>query len=324
MNVNSLFGPATSPEAADRRARNWSDAVDRSAAVGTRHHIVPRFLLARFANAQGQLRVRDRTTGVTTLRGIGDIAVRDFYTAVTDARALDASLETLFSEIEGAAAEVLHTHLDATAFSRPRPLTDEERFKIDTFVSMQYVRGMRIRRGLEILTDYGMKLVNQDKLSATDIDELDIVPHSNDHLRMIAGLSEHTFDELAVRPLTIITIDRPLLITGDEPVVLLHEGPRLKVNQNGYANVSGPDIDPRDVVQFYAPNGGFALANEIGLAVSPTTVLVFGPKHNAWEGPLNALTVERRPQSPRSTMRPLSMGRSTGSLHIPITAGLTA
>lgn len=285
MNVNSLFGPATSPEAADRRARNWSDAVDRSAAVGTRHHIVPRFLLARFANAQGQLRVRDRTTGVTTLRGICDMAVRDFYTAVTDARALDASLETLFSEIEGAAAEVLHTHLDATAFSRPRPLNDEERFKIDTFVSMQYVRGMRIRRGLEILTDYGMKLVNQDKLSATDIDELDIVPHSNDHLRMIAGLSEHTFDELAVRPLTVITIDRPLLITGDEPVVLLHEGPRLKVNQNGYANVSGPDIDPRDVVQFYAPSGGFALANEIGLAVSPTTVLVFGPKHNAWEGP---------------------------------------
>lgn len=283
--MRSLFGPPTSPEAAHRAAREWSDAVDHSAAVGARHHIVPRFLLARFASPQGRLRVRDRVTGTDSIRGIGDMAVRDFYTAVTDARVLDASFETLLSEIEGAAAEVLHTHLDATAFTRPRPLSDSERFKIDTFVSMQYVRGMRMRRGLEIMTDYGMKLVNQDKLSVTDIDELDIVPHSNDHLRMMAPLSEHAFEELATRPLTIVTIDQPLLITGDEPVVLLHEGPRPKVNPNGYANVSGPGIDPHDVVQFHSPRGGFAEANKIALAVSPTTVLVYGLKHDGWEGP---------------------------------------
>lgn len=283
--MRSLFGPPTSPEAADRAAREWSDAVDHSAAVGARHHIVPRFVLARFASPQGRLRVRDRVTGTDSIRGIGDMAVRDFYTAVTDPRVLDASFETLLSEIEGAAAEVLHTHLDATAFTRPRPLSDSERFKIDTFVSMQYVRGMRVRRGLEIMTDYGMKLVNQDKLSVTDIDELDIVPHSNDHLRMMAPLSEHAFEELATRPLTILTIDQPLLITGDEPVVLLREGPRPKVNPNGYANVSGPGIDPHDVVQFHSPRGGFAEANEIALAVSPTTVLVYGLKHDGWEGP---------------------------------------
>jgi hypothetical protein len=278
--MRSLFGPQTSKVAADRAAREWSDAVDHSAAVGARHHIVPRFLLARFASPQGRLRVRDRVTGTDSIRGIGDMAVRDFYTAVTNARVLDAAFETLLSEVEGAAAEVLHTHLDATAFSRPRPLSDSERFKIDTFVSMQYVRGMRVRRGLEIMTDYGMKLVNQDKLSVTDIDELDIVPHSNDHLRMMAPLLERAFDELATRPLTIVTIDQPLFITGDEPVVLLHEGARSKVNPNGYANVSGPGIDPRDVVQFHSPRGGFAEANEIALAVSPTAVLVYGPKHD--------------------------------------------
>jgi len=213
------------------------------------------------------------------------MAVRDFYTAVTDAHVLDASLETLLSEIEGAAAEVLHAHLDATAFSRPRPLSEGERFKIDMFVSMQYVRGMRVRRGLEILTDYGMKLINQDKLSVTDIDELDIVPHSNDHLRMISGLSERAFQELAERPLTIVTIDHPLLITGDEPVVLLHEGPRPKVNPDSYANVSGPGIDPRDIVQFHSPRGSFAEAKEVALAVSPRAILVYGPKQDRWTGP---------------------------------------
>lgn len=288
--MRSLFGPATLQEAADRAAREWSDAVDHSAAVGARHHIVPRFMLARFASSQGRLRVRDRTSGTATIRGIGDMAVRDFYTAVTDARVLDASLETLLSEIEGAAAEVLHTHLDATAFSRPRPLTDDERLKMDTFVSMQYVRGMRVRRGLELLTDYGMKLVNKDKLTVIDIDELDIVPHSNDHLRMISGLSEHAFQELALRPLTIVTIEQPLLITGDEPVVLLHEGPRAKANPDGYANVFGPGIDTRDIVQFHSTGGGFAGANEIALAVSPTAILVYGPKHDRWVGPSQRLS----------------------------------
>jgi hypothetical protein len=218
------------------------------------------------------------------------MAVRDFYTAVSDVRVLDASFESLLSEIEGAAAEVLHSHLDATAFARPRPLSDSERFKIDTFVSMQYVRGMRVRRGLEIMTDYGMKLVNQDKLSVTDIDELDIVPHSNDHLRMMAPLSEHAFEELATRSLTIVTIDRPLLITGDEPVALLHEGQRPKVNPDGYAKVSGPGIDPRDIVQFHSPRGGFAEANEIALAVSTTAILVYGPKDDVWVGPPQRLS----------------------------------
>jgi hypothetical protein len=80
---------------------------------------------------------------------------------------------------------------------------------------MQYVRGMRVRRGLEPFADYGIWLVNQDKLTVTDIDELDIVPHSNDYPWMISGLSEHVFQELGLRPLTIVTIEQPLLITGD-------------------------------------------------------------------------------------------------------------
>jgi hypothetical protein len=287
--MRSLFGPPTSQEAADRAAREWSDSVDHAAAVGARHHIVPRFLLARFANPQGRLRVRNRGTGTGSIRGVGDLAVRNFYTAVTDARVLDASLETLLSEIEGAAAEVLHAHLDATAFARPRALSDVERFKIDTFLSMQFVRGMRVRRGLEIMTDYSMKLVNQHKLGVTDIDELDIVPHSNDHLRMIAPLSEQAFGEIARRPLSIVTIDRPLFVTGDEPVVLLHEGPRPKVNPEGYANMAGPGIDPRDIVQFHSPRGGLAEANEIALAVSPTAIFVYGPRHGGWVGPSQRL-----------------------------------
>lgn len=107
---------------------------------------------------------------------------------------------------------------------------------------------------------------------------------------MMAPLSEHAFEELTGRPLTTVTIDQPLFITGDEPVVLLHEGPRPKVNPDGYPNVSSPGIDRRDIVQFHSPRGGLAEANEIALAVSPTAILVYGPRHDRWAGPPPHLT----------------------------------
>jgi hypothetical protein len=44
---------------------------------------------SRVASSQGRLRDREPGTAI-----IGDMAVRDFYTAATDARVLDASLET--------------------------------------------------------------------------------------------------------------------------------------------------------------------------------------------------------------------------------------
>lgn len=273
----NLFIPTRSQEEADRRAQAWSAGVDGTAAVGRRHHIVPRFLLARFANDQEQLTVRNRVTGVATLRKAGDLGYRDFYTAVTHDGTLDASLELLLSEVEGAAAEVIHSHFDATAFSKPRPFSEDERFKIDTFVSMQFVRGMRVRRGLEIVTDYGMKLVNQHRLSADDVESLDIVPHPNDHLRMMPTLSENAAKYLESRPLMALTIDRPLFITGDEPVVLPYDGPIRAANPNQFPSVNVPGIDPRDIVQMQGSRGiGIADATEVVLAVSPYAALVYG------------------------------------------------
>lgn len=181
-------------------------------------------------------------------------------------------------------ATILRERIDARAFVKQRAFTTQERFVIDTFVSMQYVRGMRVRRSMEIITDYGMKLVNQGRLSPEDIETLDIVPHPNDHLRMFGRLTEQAFEYLASRPLVVAHLDQPLLFIGDEPVVMSADRPLPSFDPEGVPNVTGPGIDPRNIVHLQGNRGaGFAMADEILLAVSPTTVLVFGPIGQSWD-----------------------------------------
>lgn len=282
--MHNLWDLSASPAAADRAAQRWLDSLQPSAAVGDRHHLVPKFLLAKFGASDGRIRVRDRSTGDSSLRSIGDLAVRDFYTAVTVTQELDGRLEAILSEAEGAMATILRERIDARAFVKQRAFTTQERFVIDTFVSMQYVRGMRVRRSMEIITDYGMKLVNQGRLSPEDIETLDIVPHPNDHLRMFGRLTEQAFEYLASRPLVVAHLDQPLLFIGDEPVVMSADRPLPSFDPEGVPNVTGPGIDPRNIVHLQGNRGaGFAMADEILLAVSPTTVLVFGPIGQSWD-----------------------------------------
>lgn len=71
-------------------------ALSPTAGVGDRHHVVPRFLLERFAKA-GQLMVRDLVTGRSQLRAVSDMAIKNFYTAVIDVdHTDDGSPERIF------------------------------------------------------------------------------------------------------------------------------------------------------------------------------------------------------------------------------------
>lgn len=277
--MRNLFNLATSEQGADRLARDWIANIDPEAAIGARHHIVPKFLLSRFANAEGHLRVRDRSTGAASTRSVGDLGVKDFYTSVTIHQTLDSSLETMFSEIEGSAATVIRTHVDAQAFSRPRRMTMEERFTLDTFVSFQFVRGMRTRRTMEMVADYGMKLMHQAELAPGDIENLSIVPHPNDHLRSLPGLSEQAFQFLAPRPLLVVQLDRPLLIIGDEPVAF--SGDASALDRAGVAKMH--NVDTEDIVHARGNRGGgLANASEVLLPVAPNVVLLYGGIGEQW------------------------------------------
>lgn len=280
--MRNLFTVAGSQRGADKAAEEWLATIDPTAAVGSRHHIVPNFLLTRFANAEGQLRVRDRTSGAASIRSVADLGVKDFYTSVTIHQQLDSSLETILSTIEGNAATVIRTHVDAQAFSRPRFLTPDERLVLDTFVSFQFVRGMRSRRMMELIADYGMKLLHQGELAPGDIQNLSIVPHPNDHLRSLPSLSEKAFEHIAPRPVLFVRLDRPLLYISDEPVVFAGDG-------------SGPDraeiarkhdVPVEDVIHTRANRGvGLATASSIMVPVSPDAVIIYGDIGEHWVAP---------------------------------------
>ncbi|MGD8168540.1 DUF4238 domain-containing protein [Herbiconiux sp. P16] len=260
-----LIQPYVSAREAERRAEEWLATLDRRSAVGARHHVVPRFLLARFAS-DGQLRVRRRADGVASTRSISDLAVRDFYTAVTIGGELDSSLESLFSVVETETAQILRQHLDLRSFSHPRPISREERATIDTFVAMQAVRGMRTRRMLETTADYTVKFLNRGRLSEEDTEELMFLPHPNDHLKMLGLLADNIENNLKDRPISIVRLDRPMMITGDEPVVLSQ----------------APSDSPFVMGQHYfvhlqAHGRGFATAEAVLLALSPSAALLYGP-----------------------------------------------
>lgn len=283
--MNDLLRFATE-KASVRHAQRWLDSIDRAEKVGSKHHIVPVMTLKRFATSKGQLFVRDRESGLGGLRSVNDLAVRNFNTAVTKTGELDSSLETLLSVIEGAAASVLHAHLDAESFRRPRPFTADERFALDTFVSLQAVRGMRDRRSYELIADYSMKLLHQDQLTADDIENLTLVPHPNEFLKIAGQLAERAHEALAERPMVLVKLDRPLFIIGDEPVLLLSDGHGPDADMDGPPRVSGPGIDPKDVIQLQSGRGiGFANADAVAMPISPRAALVYGAPGNTGNAP---------------------------------------
>ncbi|WP_328591587.1 DUF4238 domain-containing protein [Arthrobacter terricola] len=269
--MTDLLQPHASDREADRRAREWLGNLDHQAAVGKRHHIVPRFLLARFASEDGKLRVRNRRDGKASTRSINDLAVRDFYTAVTDSSGLDSSLESLLSTVEAGTAEILRQHLDFRAFVKPRAFTLEERATLDAFVAMQAVRGMRIRRSIEVIADYSVKLLNPDRITEEDIRDVDFVPHPNDHLKMFGNLAERAEETLKTRSTSLIHLDKPLLIIGDEPVLV--ESERDESVKRG---ASKPGTAPEDLVRLEGGRG-FANAEVIMLPVTPAVLLAYWP-----------------------------------------------
>lgn len=271
VSMTNLYGPYVSSKESDSRAQEWLDNLDQRSSVGTRHHVVPRFLLERFASAKGQLQVRNRADGQVSMRSISDLAVRDFYTVVTNDGEFDSSLESVLSIVEDRAARILRQHLDHRAFMRPRTFTAEERYFLDDFVAIQAVRGMRTRRVIEVIADYSVKLLNQDRISDDDIQNIDFIPHPNEHLKMFGPLWDRVVEVLRRRSALIIHLDRPLLIIGDEPVIADRGENVSSVRDDAEHNWVSQDL-----ILF---EGGIGLANAetILIPVSASAILMYGP-----------------------------------------------
>jgi hypothetical protein len=268
----------------ERMARRWMDALNPAIGVGSRHHTVPAFYLKRFADGGNQLLVRDRVSGKESRRSVSDLAIRDFYTVLTVDGQFDGYLEQLLQVVEDQAKCIIDLLL--SPFRRPGTLTAEEHYALCQFLAFQMVRGPRKRREIELMADYTVKIQAGDVLTDRDLAELTAVPHPNEHLRIMGPLAYKIHQYLLPRPVLIVWLDAPLLVTCDEPVLIDVENhvkhlPECTVSKAELAkrrrrsNASG-GVYGQIVHAWPTRPSGVQIADGIVMPLTPKALLVLG------------------------------------------------
>lgn len=198
---------------------SWLTSLDRHAKVGAKHHIIPRFLLKRWANGAGQVQAFSRADNRFSQRSVADLAVRDFYTFVAVDGSSDSTFEEFLAKVEDPASELIGWLLSPLR-SPGTALTVDQRQSLDLFVAFQFARGPRTRREIEQIADYYGKTMSEEHVDDDELAELEFVPHQNDHIRTMGNLAESVWTNLHRRPVHLLRLDRPLVWLSDEPVVV--------------------------------------------------------------------------------------------------------
>jgi hypothetical protein len=274
---------SVTPEA-ERIARRWSDSIDPAVGVGAKHHTVPAFYLRRFADKDKHLLVRERPTGTLSTRTVSKLAVTDFYTAITKDGQLDAAIEQILSVVENNAAEVLQLLL--SPFRRPGPLAAEDHLALCQFLAFQMVRGPRKRREIELEADYAVKMQAGDALTERDLREITAVPHPNAHIQLMGPLAYSIFQWLQHRPVQIVWLDAPLLVTCDEPVLVDNEDhvkhlPECSLTRTGprqrRSNASAGGSAKHQIIHVWLTRpSGVQVADAVAMPLTPKALLVLG------------------------------------------------
>lgn len=270
----------------DQYADDLVNGLDTKQYVGSIHHIVPRFILERFADGE-QVFVRDRAGGFRGRQNVKNLGVKDFYTFIDNKGELNSSHESILGFVEGDASQVLKEHLN-NPFLGPRPFADAERLAIDTLVSTQAVRGHGMRRVGEVLTDYYVKFTNQDKLSEEHLTEYEFVPHQNDLLNEAMQKAQGIHEFLRDRDCMLVTLDRPLLVTCDEPVLVFREDDAPHKAQRSLKgiprSVPGAEVAPQDLIRISGSHlDGIATAEMIAMPIGPKAAIVYNARGTSGE-----------------------------------------
>lgn len=107
-----------------RQTEELMATLDPKRYVGSKHHVVPRFILKRFANDKDQVLVRDRTTDAKRISNTKALAVTDFYTFIDTAGELNASYEQMPT---ASCANTSRTRLPGRGRSTPSRSTQSTR-----------------------------------------------------------------------------------------------------------------------------------------------------------------------------------------------------
>jgi hypothetical protein len=98
--------------------------------------------------------------------------------------------------------------------------------RVALFVAFQLLRTPRKRRETELMGDY---LVRTQHRHVRGMSQVRVVPDPNFHLEYMIKAVFNLSEVFYGRPTTLVTIDQPLFITCDEPVILVTDGDRNHV-----------------------------------------------------------------------------------------------
>lgn len=292
----------------DAQAQEWLASIDPTAYVGARHHTVPRFLLAKWADKNGQVRVYRRIEGRHRTENIRDLAVKDFYTVIDIDGAKNSTMESLMGYIEGRAKPYIDTVLNP--FVRPEPLGIDAIMSLNQFATFQSTRTARHRREIELHAEWYAKTMATGRIDDEELQKFAVAPHQNQTIQFSSEAARNLMPFFICRPLAVIYLGSPLLYMCDEPVVLnapggefhledcfLTDGEveariqrrmrKVKKRKRGRAQISG-----RTVHFSSTRPTGHGVADEILLPISPSTALLWGPlAPEPQGGPIDRVTL---------------------------------
>lgn len=276
---------------AQPQAHALLETLRPEAHIRDRHHTVPRFLLKRWANASEQVHVYSRIENKRRNGNIRDLAITDFYTFVDRDGRKDSRLESALGYVEDETAPILDRLLSPFGSG---PLDQKGLAKLAQFASVQSVRTARQKRELELMVEWYAKTGARGRISDQDLRSIEIVPHQNDFIRGIGQRAEAMFPVIAARPLALVTLDQPLLLIGDDPVIFnvpdhpphtpdcylsdeeIEERCRRRRRKDRRTSGSGR----KRIVHIYSTvSKGAGVALEIVMPISPRAALIWGPLH---------------------------------------------
>lgn len=278
----------------------WFRSLDRFGKVGSRHHVVPKFLLQKWADPNERVWAKSKHDRIEGVRNIRDLAITDFYTFLADDGQLDSTMEEILSVVEDRAAAVLKRMNDP--FATQTTLTPREFAVLAEFVAFQMTRSPRRRREYELMADWSGKTMAAGtlaaKVSEDELRTLEFVPHQNEHIGYILETTELLVQELFRRPIALVTVDRPLFLIGDEPVIVnilgdhVHHLPECSMTEEQVQRKleRAPKKkgrrrrEVRRTLHLYPTQPrGITEAVEIAMPITPRTLLLFGPA-TEWDG----------------------------------------
>ncbi|MEV6388540.1 DUF4238 domain-containing protein [Nocardia xishanensis] len=211
--------------------------------IARRHHTVPRFYLAGFANSANRLGVARLEIQKKFVQTIDNVSVNNNFYIIEDAEEGPDSFEKALSEIEKDASRVWNKILNDGVW----PLEPDDREVLGTFIALQHVRGPNRRRHLSQLnwtinrlqigavgraglvdwfaSEQGIDITESD---ADDIwatfsasSEPTIEASSILHINRIMDDVPETLRFFLARPWALIRFERKTLLTCDTPVSLV-------------------------------------------------------------------------------------------------------